>query len=135
MARRRHTPEQTIRKLREGEKLLNEGKNIDEVCKYLEVSGPTWHRWVAQYGGMKGEDTKRLKELEKQNQRLKKIVDDQALDIDMLKELNLRPPHHRPHLTRGTALAMQPRPPSTRPPHRARTAGGLPHHRGSTTRQ
>ena len=80
MARRRHTPEQTIRKLREGEKLLNEGKNIGGV-------GPTWHRWVAQYGGMKGEDTKRLKELEKQNQRLKKIVADQALDIDMLKEL------------------------------------------------
>jgi len=81
MARRRHTPEQTIRKLREGEKLLNEGKNIDEVCKHLEVSAPTWHRWQAQYGGMKGEDTKRLKEL-------KKIVADQALDIDMLKELN-----------------------------------------------
>jgi len=46
-----------------GEKLLNEGKNIDEVCKHLEVSAPTWHRWVAQYGGMKGEDAKRLKEL------------------------------------------------------------------------
>ena len=51
------------------------------------MSAPTWHRWVAQYGGMKGEDAKRLKELEKQNQRLKKIVADQALDIDMLKEL------------------------------------------------
>ncbi len=88
MARRRHTPEQTIRKLREGEKLLNEGKNIDEVCKHLEVSAPTWHRWVAQYGGMKGEDAKRLEELEKQNQRLKKIAADQALDIDMLRELN-----------------------------------------------
>ncbi len=67
MARRRHTPEQTVRKLREGEKLLNEGKGIDEVCKHVEVSAPTWHRWVAQYGGMKGEDAKRLKELEKQN--------------------------------------------------------------------
>ena len=51
MARRRHTPEQTIRKLREGEKLLNEGKNIDEVCKHLEVSAPTWHRWVASTAG------------------------------------------------------------------------------------
>lgn len=88
MARRRHTPEQTIRKFREGEKLLNEGKSIDEVCKHLEVSAPTWHRWQGQYGGMKGEDAKRLKELEKQNQRLKKIVADQVLDIDMLKELN-----------------------------------------------
>ena len=70
-----------------GRKLLNEGNNIDEVSKHLEVSAPTWHRWVAQYGGMKGEDAKRLRELEKQNQRLKKIVADQALDIDMLKEL------------------------------------------------
>jgi len=68
--------------------VLNEGRGIDEVCKHLEVSAPTWHRWVAQYGGMKGEDAKRLKELEKQNQRLKKIVADQTLDIDMLKELN-----------------------------------------------
>jgi len=55
MARRRHTPEQTIRKThREGEKLLNEGKGIDEVCKHLEVSAPTWHRWVAQNGGDEG---------------------------------------------------------------------------------
>jgi len=50
MARRRHTPEQTIRKLREGEKLLNEGKGIDKVCKHLEVSAPTWHRWVDRAG-------------------------------------------------------------------------------------
>ncbi len=88
MARRRHTPEQTIRKLREGEKLLNEGKNIDEVCKYLEVSARPGIAGKASTAGMKGEEAKRLKELEKQNQRLKKIVADQALDIDMLKELN-----------------------------------------------
>ncbi len=88
MARRRHTPDQAIRKLREGEKLLNEGKNIDEVCKHLEVSAPTFHRWQAQYGGLKADDAKRLKELDKENQRLKKLVANQALDIDMLKELN-----------------------------------------------
>jgi putative transposase len=52
------------------------------------VSEPTYHRWRTQYGGMKADDTKRLKELEKENQRLKKIVADQALDIDMLKELS-----------------------------------------------
>lgn len=88
MARRRHTPEQIIRKLREGEKLLGEKFSIEDVCKHLEVSEATWHRWQSQYGGMKSDDVKRLKELEKENARLKKMVADQALDIDMLKELN-----------------------------------------------
>lgn len=86
--RRRHTPEQIIRKLREGEKLLGQGHSLAEVAKHLEISEATWHRWVAQYGGMKADDAKRLKELERENARLKKIVADQALDIDMLKELN-----------------------------------------------
>jgi transposase-like protein len=85
--RRQHTPEQVIRKVNEGQKLLAEGKTVDEVAKYLEVTPSTWHRWVAQYGGMKADDAKKLKELEKENQRLKKIVADQALDIDMLKEV------------------------------------------------
>ncbi len=85
--RRRHTPEQVIRKLREGEKLIGQGMGLAEVCKQLEISEPTWHRWVAQYGGMKPDDAKRLKELERENARLKKIVADQLLDIDMLKEL------------------------------------------------
>jgi putative transposase len=86
--RRRHTPEQIIRKLREGEKLTGQGQGLAEVCKHLEISEPTWHRWVAQYGGMKADDAKRLKELERENARLKKIVADRLLDIDMLKELN-----------------------------------------------
>jgi transposase-like protein len=86
--RRRHTPEQVIRKLREGERLLGEGQELAVVCKHLEVSEQTWHRWRNQYGGMKADDAKRLKELEKENQRLKKIVADQALDLDMLKELS-----------------------------------------------
>jgi putative transposase len=86
--RRRHTPEQVIRKLREGERLLGEGSDLAAVCKHLEVSEQTWHRWRNQYGGMKAEDAKRLKELEKQNARLKKLVAEQALDIDMLKELS-----------------------------------------------
>ena len=87
MKNRRHTPEQVIRKLAEGEKLLGEGKPLDEVVRHLEITESTWHRWRNQYGGMKADDAKRLKELEKENQRLKKIVADQALDIDMLKEL------------------------------------------------
>ena len=88
MKRRRHSPEQVIRKLAEGEKLLGEGQELVEVCRHLEITESTWHRWKNQYGGMKAEDAKRLKELERENQRLKRIVADQALDIDMLKELN-----------------------------------------------
>jgi hypothetical protein len=58
------------------------------VCRHLEITESTWHRWRNQYGGMKADDAKRLKELERENARLKRIVADQALDIDMLKELN-----------------------------------------------
>ncbi len=87
MKRRRHTPEQVIRKLAEGDKLLNQGQSLDEVVRHLEITESTWHRWKNQYGGMKADDAKRLKELEKENQRLKRIVADQALDIDMLRYL------------------------------------------------
>ena len=64
MKRRRHTPEQIIRLLAEGEKLLGEGKTVDEVARHLEITESTWHRWRNQYGGMKADDAKRLKELE-----------------------------------------------------------------------
>jgi putative transposase len=84
----RHTPEQVVRKLREGERLLNEGKDLAEVLRTLEISEATWNRWRNQYGGMKVEEAKRLKELEAENARLKKIVANQALDIDILKELS-----------------------------------------------
>ena len=85
MKQRHHTPEQVIRKLAEGEKLLNQGEDIAEVCRQLEITQSTWHRWRNQYGGMKANDAKRLKELEKENTQLKRIVANQALDIDMLK--------------------------------------------------
>ena len=88
MKRRRHTPEQIIRKLAEGEKLLGQGQPIEEVARHLEVAESTWHRCVNQYGGMKADDAKELKQLRNENTRLKKIVADLALDIDMLKELN-----------------------------------------------
>jgi putative transposase len=65
-----------------------ERKNLEEITRHLEITESTWHRWRNQYGGMKADDAKRLKELEKENGRLKRIVADQALDIDMLKELN-----------------------------------------------
>ena len=87
MKQRRHTPEQVIRKLAEGEKLLAEGKTIEEVSMHLEISEQTWHRWRNQYGGMKADDAKRLKELEKENARLKKLLAEAELDKSMLKEL------------------------------------------------
>jgi putative transposase len=85
--RRRHTPEQIIRKLREAERLLGEGRTIPEAAKELGISENTYHRWRNQYGGMKANDAKRLKELERENARLKRIVADQALNIDALKEI------------------------------------------------
>ncbi|EPQ79171.1 Transposase [Mycobacterium marinum MB2] len=86
--RRRHTPDQIIRKLAEGNKPLGTGQEPAEVCRHLEITELTWHRWVAQYGGMKPNEAKRLKELEAENARLKKLVANQALDIDMLKEFS-----------------------------------------------
>ena len=85
--RRRHTPEQIIRKLREAERLLGEGRSIAEVTKALEISEQTFHRWRAQYGGMKADDAKRLKELERENARLKRIVADQVLENQALREI------------------------------------------------
>ena len=87
MKRKRHTPEQIVRKLREGDRMLNEGTDLIEVLRHLEISESTWNRWRAQYGGMKAEEAKRLRELERENARLKKIVADKSLEIDMLKEL------------------------------------------------
>lgn len=88
MKRRRHTPEQVIRKLREAERRLGEGEGIPGVAKALGVSEQTFHRWRNQYGGMKAQDVKRLKELERENQRLKAIVADQALENRALREIS-----------------------------------------------
>jgi putative transposase len=87
MKRRRHTPEQIIRKLREADRLLAEGQDVPEVAKQLQVSEATYHRWRAQYGGLKADDVKRLKELEGENARLKRIEADKELQIEALKEL------------------------------------------------
>ena len=86
--RRRNTPEQIIRKLREADRLLGEGRTVPEVAKALEVSEATYHRWRNQFGGMKAQDAKRLKELERENGRLKAIVADQALENRALKEIS-----------------------------------------------
>jgi len=83
---KRHTPEQIIRKLREADTMLAVGKTIGQVVQVLEISEQTFHRWRQQYGGMKAEEAKRLKTLEQENKRLKKLVADLTLDKDILKE-------------------------------------------------
>ena len=87
MKRKRHTPEEIIKKLREAATLLAAGQGVEEVCKKLEVSVATYHRWRQEYRGAKEETVKRLKELEKENARLKKLVAEQALDMAILKEV------------------------------------------------
>ena len=87
MKRKRHSPEQIIRKLRDADRMLSEGKDIAAVCQALEVCEATFHRWRNQYGGMKANEAKRLKELATENGRLKKLVADQALDIQILEEV------------------------------------------------
>jgi transposase-like protein len=86
-SRRRHTPDQIIRKLADGHKVLAGGAELDEVCRHLQIAESTWHRWLAQYGGMKASDAKRLKELEVENTRLKRLLAEAELDKAMLKEL------------------------------------------------
>ena len=86
MKRKRHSPEQVIRKLREADRMLSEGKEIAAVCQALEVSEATFHRWRNPYGGMKANDAKQLKELQIENGRLKKLVAEQALDKQILEE-------------------------------------------------
>ena len=86
--RTRHTPEQVVRKLRDADAMLNAGKDLAAVLQALEVSEATYDRWRKQFGGMKAEEAKRLKELEEENSRLKQIVADQALDIQMLKHIS-----------------------------------------------
>ncbi len=86
---KRHTPEQIVRKLRQADAELAAGASVPEVASRLGVSEATFHRWRNQYGGMKAEAMKRLKELEKENARLKKkIVAEQAVDISILKEVS-----------------------------------------------
>lgn len=83
--RKRHSPEQVVRKLRDADAMLSVGKDLAAVLQALEVSEQTYHRWRNQYGGMKAEEAVRLKKLEDENRRLKQLVADQALDIQMLK--------------------------------------------------
>jgi transposase-like protein len=86
MVRKSYTPEQILNKLREAEILLNQGNTLAVVWKKIGVSYCTYYRWRKEYGGMRIEQAKRLKELEQENSRLKKLVADLSLDISILKE-------------------------------------------------
>jgi putative transposase len=83
--RRRHSPEQIVRKLRDADAMLNSGKEVSAVLQALEVSESTLDRWRKQYGGMKSEEAVRLKKLEEENRRLKELVAEKELDIKALK--------------------------------------------------
>jgi putative transposase len=86
--KKRHSPEQIVRKLRQADEKLASGASVPEVARDLGISEATFHRWRNRYGGMNSSETKRLKELEKENARLKKLLAEKELDIDMLKEVN-----------------------------------------------
>ena len=86
MARKRYTAEQIIGHLRQAEILISEGQTIIEAARHLGVSEQTYYRWRKEYGGMEVDQARRLKELDLENQRLKRLVADQALDLSILKE-------------------------------------------------
>ena len=88
MAKKGYTPEQIINKLRESEILLNQGATIAAVSKKIGVSDHTYYRWRKEYGGMRVDQARRLKELEQENSRLKKLVADLSLDNAILKEVS-----------------------------------------------
>ena len=88
MARKRYTAEQIITKLREAEVELAKGQTTPQVCKKLGISDQTYYRWRKEYGGLRVDQAKRLKQLEQENNRLKKIVADLSLDNSILKEVS-----------------------------------------------
>ena len=86
-AKKRYTTEQIVAKLREAEKLQAQASMIPQLCKRLQISEQTFYRWRIKYGALKEDEAQRLKALEAENARLKRIVAEQALDISMLKDL------------------------------------------------
>jgi transposase-like protein len=86
MPKKTFTPEQIIQKLREVEVNLSKGSSVQEAVRQIEITEQTYYRWKKEYGGMRTDQAKRLKELEKENNRLKRIVADKELDIQILKE-------------------------------------------------
>ncbi|MDT5334076.1 MAG: putative transposase [Mycobacterium sp.] len=87
VTRKRHSPEQIVRKLMAADRLLAEGKDLAAVCREMGVSEATYHRWRNQFGGLKAEDAKRLKDLERENATLKRLLADAELEKAALKEI------------------------------------------------
>ena len=88
MPKKTFTPEQIVAKLREAERLQGQGMTIPQSCKKLGISDQTFYRWRLRYGALKEDEAQRLKALEQENARLKRIIAEQALDISMLKDLS-----------------------------------------------
>jgi putative transposase len=86
MKKTRHSTQQVIEKLRQADVALGKGELVADICKQLEITSQTYYRWRQKYGGMAPEMSKQLKSLEKENGRLKKLVAEQALDMEILKE-------------------------------------------------
>ena len=87
MNRRHFKPEQIIRKLREADVLVSKGETVGQICRQLGISDVTYYRWRKEYGGMQVDQARRLKDLEQENNRLKKLVADLSLDNSILKEV------------------------------------------------
>jgi len=87
MARKRHSAEEIVNKLREAEVLIAQGSTVAQVCKQIGVTGQTYYKWRREYGGLKTDQAKKFKELEQENARLKKLVADLSLDKAMLQEV------------------------------------------------
>ena len=87
MSRKRYSAEEIVNKLRQADVLIAQGRTISQVCKEIGVADQTYYRWRKEYGGMRVDQAKRLKDLEKENTRLKRIVADQALDLAILKDV------------------------------------------------
>lgn len=85
--RKKHTPEQVVRKLQDADRLLAEGRDVADVCRTLQISEQTYYRWRNQFGGLKAADAKRLKELERENTTLKRLLADAELEKVALKEI------------------------------------------------
>lgn len=87
MKRKRHTPEQIVKHLREADRMLGEGKTVAQVCKRIGVTEVTYYRWRKEYDGATRDSVKRLKALEKQNAQLKRLLADQVLENRVLKDI------------------------------------------------
>jgi putative transposase len=86
--RKKHTPEQVVRKLATADRMLNDGKDVADVCRELQVSEQTYYRWRSQFGGMKPDDAKRLNGLERENATLKRLLADAELEKAALREIS-----------------------------------------------